>query len=166
MLICMITQVVLWLHVRFSELKQLNKKLTKANKTVSEKLSTYETVHSDPSIELISEDHSENLSLISSTIFLLKSADNYVEISFTEGETFHKKLIRNTLKSIEYQLKPYPNFIRCHRSFIININHIERMARSDNKYWLLLKGFDKPVPVSRQYLLSIKENLSLRDKLN
>ena len=76
-----------------------------------------------------------------------------------EGDNYKKKLIRNTLKNIELQIKQYSNFLRCHRICIVNLHYIEKLVRYNNNHWLSIKGFEEPVPVSRQYLLKIKEAL-------
>lgn len=159
LLICMITQVVLWLFIRFNELKQINKQLLKANKLATEKLNKYENANLNRTIEFVSEDRSENLHLAVSTIVHLQAADNYVEIIFKKGDEFQRVMIRNTLKNVEFQLKLYPDFVRCHRSCIVNIKHVDKLLRNDNKYWLLLIGIEKPIPVSRQYKLKVKELL-------
>ncbi|HEY3389606.1 MAG TPA: LytTR family transcriptional regulator DNA-binding domain-containing protein, partial [Prolixibacteraceae bacterium] len=61
------------------------------------------------------------------------------------------------LKNIEQQLKPYPNFIRCHRICIVNTYYIEKLNRKFSNYWLTIKGSEELIPVSRQYLLKLKE---------
>jgi DNA-binding LytR/AlgR family response regulator len=91
-------------------------------------------------------------------IALIKSADNYVEIVFLETNNFKKKLLRNTLKHIEQQLKPHSNFIRCHRICIVNTKYIEKLTKNYNNHWIIIKGYDEQIPVSRQYLLKLKES--------
>ena len=111
------------------------------------------------SIDFISENSSENFSLPVAEVAYIKSADNYVEIVYKEGETYKKKLIRNTLKNIESQIKQYSNFLRCHRTSIVNIHFIGRLSRDRNNHWVIIKGVEEQVPVSRQYLLKLKEAL-------
>jgi DNA-binding LytR/AlgR family response regulator len=82
-----------------------------------------------------------------------------VEIVYKEGESCKKKLIRNTLRNIETQIKQYTNFIRCHRTCIVNVHFIERLDRDSNNHWLIIRGFDETIPVSRQFLLKVKEAL-------
>lgn len=110
-------------------------------------------------IELVSENRSEKLSLESGELILVKSAENYVEIQYLAGGTGTKKLLRATFKNIEDQLKPFSQMIRCHRTYIINMDHIIKMHREYGRIYLKMNGIEEDVPVSRQYLLGIKNAL-------
>jgi DNA-binding LytR/AlgR family response regulator len=158
-LICLVPPIVLGLYDMMKELKQQNELLVVERKIVQKQIEKYEEDNLNKSIEFISENSSENLSLLVSEIALIKSADNYVEIVFREEENFKKKLIRNTLKNIELQIKQYSNFLRCHRICIVNLHYIEKLVRRDHNHWVIIKGSDEKVPVSRQYLLKLKEAL-------
>jgi DNA-binding LytR/AlgR family response regulator len=82
-----------------------------------------------------------------------------VEIFYEEEDELKRKMLRNTLKNIEYQLNYLPGFLRSHRTSIVNIDHAEDLKRKYNSYYLDLHKIDEPVPVSRQYLVRIKEAL-------
>jgi DNA-binding LytR/AlgR family response regulator len=158
-LICLTPPIILGLYDMVKDLKQQNELLVVERKIVQKQIEKYEEDILNKSIEFISENSSENLSLLVSEITMIKSADNYVEIVYKEADGFKKKLIRNTLKNIELQIKQYSNFLRCHRICIVNLHYIEKLVRSDHNHWLIIKGFDEKVPVSRQYLLKLKEAL-------
>jgi DNA-binding LytR/AlgR family response regulator len=158
-LICMTPPLVLGIFDLIQELKQQNELLIVERKIIQKQIEKYEEDILNKSIEFISENSSENLNLNISEVAYIKSADNYVEIVFKEGDGFKKKLIRNTMKNIELQIKQYSNFIRCHRICIVNLHFIEKLNRNDHNHWLTIKGFDEQVPVSRQYLLKLKEAL-------
>jgi len=151
--------VVLSLYDTITELKLQNESLILEKKIIQKQVEKYEEDYLNKSIEFISENISENFSLPIAEVVLIKSADNYVEILYTEGDVIKKKLIRNTLKNIEQQIKPYSNFIRCHRICIVNTHFIEKLNRSYNSHWLAIKGYSEQIPVSRQYLLKFKETL-------
>ena len=99
------------------------------------------------------------LTLFIAEIILIQSADNYVEIVYMEGENLKKKLIRNTLKNVELQIKQYSNFIRCHRTCIVNMHYIEKLNQDYSSHWITIKGYQERIPVSRQYLLKLREAL-------
>ena len=155
--ICLAVPVIVGLHDSYREMRDHNEVLISERKEVQKKIEKYEEDILNKTIEFASENVSENLSLLIGEVAFIKSADNYVEIVYKEGETFRKKLIRNTLKNIESQLKQYTNFIRCHRICIVNVHYIERLNRSSNNFWLTIKDFDEQIPVSRQYLLKVKD---------
>lgn len=156
-LICLIPPVTLRYYDEIKALRQRNESLILEKETILKKIEQYEEDYLNKSIEFNSEYSKENLTLLVSDIVLIKSADNYVEILFREGDNFKNKLIRNTLKNIEQQIKPYSNFIRCHRICIVNTYYIEKLNRKFNNHWLTIKGYHEKIPVSRQYLLKIKE---------
>lgn len=158
-LICLFPPVSLALFDEIRELKQQNEFLKMEQEKINKEIQKYEHDYLNKSIVFNSENSTENLTLLISDVTLIKSADNYVEIEFVEDKLLKKKLIRNTLKNIEQQVKPYPNFIRCHRICIVNIHYIDKLNRKFNNYWLTMKGSDEEIPVSRQYLLKLKEVL-------
>jgi len=54
---------------------------------------------------------------------------------------------------------PEKDFIRIHRSTIINMNFVEKVERGANySYILFLKNINVPIPISRRYASKIKEN--------
>ena len=108
-----------------------------------------------------SDNKSEIFKADLNSLILIKSANNYIEVFWQKDDKVHKKLIRNTMRSIENQLKSYPSFIRCHRTSLVNKNFIEKKVSGSKGLQIKLKGIDKLVPVSRQYSLKIKEQTSI-----
>jgi DNA-binding LytR/AlgR family response regulator len=156
-LICLVPPLSLSIFDLINELRQQNELLIVEKKIIQKQVEEYEEDILNKSIEFVSDNNSENFTLLIAEVAYIKSADNYVEIAFKEGESYKKKLIRNTLKNLELQIKQYSNFIRCHRICIVNLHYIEKLTRSNNNHWLTIKGFDEQLPVSRQYLLKLKE---------
>ncbi len=156
-LISLVLPISLWLHDLIKDLKKQNAVLRKELKIFEGKVEKYEEDYLSKPIEFTSDTSSENLNLLIADVAFIKSADNYVEIVFKEGDILKSKLIRNTLKNIEHQLKPYSNFIRCHRICIVNSHYIEKLNKDFSSHWLSIKGYDERIPVSRQYLLKLKE---------
>jgi DNA-binding LytR/AlgR family response regulator len=158
-LICLIPPVALRLYDNTRDLRQQNESLISEKKILQKQVEKYEEDNLNKSIEFISETESENLTLLIAEVVFIQSADNYVEIVYKEGDNFRKKLIRNTLKNIELQIKQYSNFIRCHRICIVNMHYIEKLNQSYGNHWITIKGYHEKIPVSRQYLLKLKEAL-------
>ena len=158
-LICLAPPVVLWQYDKVTELMDENELLRQEKDLIQVKVDQFEEDFLNKSITLISENATENLSVQIADIAFVKSADNYVEIAWKEGDVIRKKLLRNTLRNIEQQVKSYSNFIRCHRTCIINTRFIEKLERNYSNYWLILKGYAERIPVSRQYLLKLKESI-------
>lgn len=158
-LICLLPPVITGIHDKLLRLREKNEALLLSEEILQKKIVTYERDESNESIELYSENKSEKLSLLSSDVLFIKSADNYAEIHYTDGDQVKKRLLRNTLKNIELQIQEFPNFIRCHRISIVNVHKIERLVGNCNTHALIIKGIDEQLPVSRSYLLKVKETL-------
>jgi DNA-binding LytR/AlgR family response regulator len=55
-----------------------------------------------------------------------------------------------------------PDFLQCHRSYLINTAFVERIEQwFNNTYMLILSGTDEKVPVSRGRMKEFKERLNL-----
>jgi DNA-binding LytR/AlgR family response regulator len=158
-LTCLAPPVALKLYDVNKELIQQNESLISERKTIQKQVEKYEEDNLNKSIEFISETGTENLTLLIAEVVFIQSADNYVEIAYMDGDNFKKMLIRNTLKNIELQIKQYSNFIRCHRTCIVNMHYIEKLNQNYSSHWITLKGYHEKIPVSRQYLLKLKETL-------
>lgn len=158
-LICMSCAVVLYFRRTYSQTQSRYRNLLIENKVLHNKLNQLSDTFSSKYVELISENISDNFRIQLSSIVFLKSADNYVEVSYLEGEELRKKLLRTTLKNLEQQLKEYGIFIRTHRTCIVNAQYIERIQKKLNSIWLILSETKELIPVSRQYLMSVKDML-------
>lgn len=129
-----------------------NKKLTTLISDSEERVKAVEVISS--------ENKSEIIKLQINDLVLIKSADNYIEILYKENEKIQQKLIRNTLKNIEAQLKEYSDIIRCHRTYIVNKKYVRDFTRGYTGYRLKLSDYNEEIPVSRQYLLTVKDAIT------
>lgn len=157
--ICMAPPVLIIMYERVMNLKKFLTNLLQEKTVLLKQLEKYEENYSVKSIEFLSENGTDTINLLIADVAFILSADNYVEIVFKEDDAFKKRLIRNTMKGIEQQLKPYVNFIRCHRICIVNTHYIEKLYKSKDHHWIMIKGWDEKIPVSRQHLLKLKESL-------
>jgi DNA-binding LytR/AlgR family response regulator len=164
LIIGMIPTVSLWMHDSYIELLHRNKSLVREKEQIQEKVELYADEFQNKTVEFLSEYKDENLKLNASDVILIKSANNYVEIVFHSGDTVKKQLIRNTLRNIEQILKPYSFFVRCHRICIVNTLFVEKINKKFNNIWVDIIGYDEQIPVSRQYLLKLQENIPGRDE--
>jgi DNA-binding LytR/AlgR family response regulator len=110
-------------------------------------------------IEFESENKSDYLQLPLQQIILIKSANNYIEVIYNQENKTRKKLIRNTLKNTEKQFAKYPSMLRCHRSYIVNKNYIQKVKKGSDGLILVLFDYPQEIHVSRQYILVVKEAL-------
>jgi two-component system, LytTR family, response regulator len=88
-----------------------------------------------------------------SSISFIEPVGNYSKIVTTEGRHC---LVLKTLKQWQEEL-PDNNFVRIHRSSIVNIEQVERIEKkSDTLRRAYLKNVPEPLEVSRRYAKNLK----------
>jgi hypothetical protein len=97
------------------------------------------------------------------SVVTIKTADGWIPMPFSQVvylEAKEKKTYvygeelsgthKNALQEFEYLL-PKENFIRCHRSFIVNVNHIKMIYPDTHSTFVLSMDNGDRVPVSQSY---------------
>lgn len=85
-------------------------------------------------------------------LLCLKSESNYIAIFFLQNEKVEKKLIRSNLKKLSNELKIFPNLLRIHRSYMVNLENITSIQRKKGSYQIELAQLpDMPLTVSEKY---------------
>ena len=87
-------------------------------------------------------------------ISFLEAQDDYVMIYTNDG----KYLKQQTMKYFEKHLDP-EQFVRVHRSYIVNVTNIERIEPYEKSNYILILKDGNKVPVSRSGMQVLKENL-------
>lgn len=105
-------------------------------------------------IWLESEVGNERLGVKLAQLLYLEAQDNYVAVYHLEEERVRKTLLRTTLKKLETHLSALP-LIRCHRSYIVNLQQVEKARGNSRRLQLQLAGGRTLVPVSRSFSESV-----------
>lgn len=124
---------------------ELNIKLQE-NKSIQDKL-----------VHFLSDYQKDNLSIKVSLILFVRSANNYIEVFWKEGQTVKSQMVRFSLIKAEEILNEYKFIFKCHRSYLANINYIDKIEGSSQGYRLFFEKVDFPVPVSKIYVNKLKE---------
>ena len=104
--------------------------------------------HAKSNVVTIYSETRETLDLALSELLYVEASDNYSTVYWKNAQGVEKKMLRINLKNMESQLDNY-FAIRCHRSFIVNINAIDHVTGNANGYKLGIKDTNFSVPVSR-----------------
>ena len=83
-------------------------------------------------------------------ISYIQSWGNYLKVFIRHQDV---KIVRKTIKTLESEL-PADQFLRIHKSYIININHI--IAIEGN----LIKFDDQQLPIGKSYLVNVKKTIT------
>lgn len=130
----------------------------KNNESHAKDLNTHivPTQNNNTFLRLASSNEKQIIELPNQEILYFESMQNYVAVYFYQNQQIEKELIRNTLKNIELQVQN-SNLLRCHRSFMVNPNQVEKVEGNAQGLKLKLRHLDDvQIPVSRKYIPEIR----------
>lgn len=92
-------------------------------------------------------------------LLCIHSDGNYTEVFVLDQGKVVKTLLRCPLSLISQQLKKNPYIQQCHRSYIVNFAHVNRVSGNARDYNLHLDSLDFHIPVSRQFPKEILKSI-------
>ena len=123
----------------------INRKLEE-NKSIEEKL-----------VHFKSDYVKDNLSIKVSLLLFIRAANNYIEVFWKEGDRPKSQMIRTSLLKVEELLKEHKFIFKCHRSYMVNINFIDKIEGNIQGYKLFFENLDFSIPVSKNFANKLKE---------
>lgn len=84
-------------------------------------------------------------------IVYLKSDDNYTHVYLSNHKDY---MIKRTMKSFREDL-PEPDFYQCHKSYLVNMKHIDELKRN-KKGWKVMLSYSFEAEVSRRKLAGFR----------
>lgn len=128
------------------ELKELRKQIERD-----------ETVLQKAYIQILDEKGEMRLSVRRENLVLIESADNYVCVHYLNGDKIKKTMVRNTLGRVAEHLNG-SRIVRCHRSYMINLDHAKVMHRDKEGVFIELGIEGVPdIPISRTYADNVRD---------
>lgn len=103
-----------------------------------------------PPLSLTADNEKESITLPPTDLFFIESSDNYCTVVYRHKGQTDKVLLRSSLSRLEKQIQR-PAIVRCHRSYVVNLDQVERVTGNAQGYKLHLAGGLFTVPVARQY---------------
>ena len=131
-----------------SHVKLLNGINTKLNENKS---------NDDQLVHFKSDYTKDSLSIKVNLLLFIRAANNYIEIFWKENEHIKSQLVRTSLKKAEDILTEYKFIFKCHRSYLINTNFIDKVEGSIQGYKLFFEKIDFSIPVSKNFAYKLKE---------
>lgn len=161
-----------------AELPDQSVSLVPSEPWLRERVSTVRTNNSLGSLlTLVADNEKDTLILRPDALLFIESSENYCTVVYLKNdmvgrEQFVKSLFRSSLSRLEIQIngepdpgtpERHPHFVRCHRSFVVNLNRVERVTGNAQGYKLHLLSGQFQVPVARRFNDSLVSQLkSLR----
>jgi DNA-binding LytR/AlgR family response regulator len=100
-------------------------------------------------IVLAGDYHNEKVEVYTDDLYIITSASNYIKLFHLQKEKLVYSIIRSTIKKAEAAVLDHPNFFKCHRAFIINLDKVIHVEGNAQGYKVRIEGHDELIPVSR-----------------
>lgn len=111
-------------------------------------------------INLYDNNGTLRLTLNIDSLYYLKSEDNYIKVYYKHNDKIVSYMLRCRTRSVEESLAG-TCMVRCHRSFIVNINKISVMEDDRRMHYLSLDDDSiRRIPVSKSYYESLVAKLN------
>lgn len=92
------------------------------------------------------------ISVMIENLLYIDSADNYATIHYLNKSKVSQYLIRNSLKWMEENLTKETPLVRCHRSYIVNLDKVKVLRKTKTGIYIELDAENTPdIPVSKTY---------------
>lgn len=111
-------------------------------------------------LTLVADNEKDTLRFRPNTLLFIESSDNYCTVVHLKSNPAGpdqpvKPLLRSSLSRLEAQIAGgadrHPHLVRCHRSYVVNLDRVERVTGNAQGYKLHLLGGQFQVPVARRF---------------
>ena len=135
---------------------QLKAKKTHVAEAEQLEMEPLKVIDSPTPLIISSQNKKHQIQLFAHQFYFAEAMQNYVNLYYLEEEKMKKEIIRNTIINIEKSLLG-TNIIHCHRSYLVNVDQVEKVEGNAQGLRLILKELDDiMVPVSRKYIVTLK----------
>jgi DNA-binding LytR/AlgR family response regulator len=144
---------ILWLYFSWRDKKELLEKMSKIENestTVRRYLIAFPDEKGDLKISLDLEH-----------LLYVDSSENYATIHYMNKSKLSHFLIRNSLKWMDENLTKETPLVRCHRSYIVNLDKVKVLRKTKDGIFLEMDAVNTPdIPVSKTYYQHVMDKFS------
>jgi hypothetical protein len=152
-LVLLLPYAILWLYFSWRDKNNLLEKLAKAEPGVE--------VAKKNLVAFPDEKGELKISIMLENLLYVDSADNYATIHYLNKSKLSHYLIRNSLKWMEENLTKDSPLVRCHRSYIVNLDKVKVLRKTKEGILLELDTDSTPdIPVSKTYYERVMSKFS------
>ncbi|WP_347173066.1 LytR/AlgR family response regulator transcription factor [Polaribacter uvawellassae] len=102
-------------------------------------------------VTICSDNQKEKIVFKVDDLVYISSQGNYASFFIRKNTDLKEKILRVTLTKIDEELQDYSKIIRCHKSYIINVNFITDINGNARGYLLKSDIIPFDIPVSRSF---------------
>lgn len=128
---------------------------SRQNQQVADDINQQRQQHPSPQpstqLKILSESPKDYLEIAAQNFLFAKSEGNYVKCFYQQNDQVTTKLLRTSLKKVEEQLIDSDTFIRCHRSYLVNKQQIQKVSGNARSYSLHFANCETTAAVSRNF---------------
>ncbi|WP_422104209.1 LytR/AlgR family response regulator transcription factor [Winogradskyella sp.] len=128
------------------------------NNQLREKLHKLTPIDTEQTIELILE--KKLVAFKRSELNFIKSEGNYISLYLASDKSFTPALYRARMKETQEALSAFPEFFRCHRSYLVNLNRIESTHGNSQGLFIKVFGEETKIPVARPKIRFLKARIA------
>lgn len=152
-LVLLLPYSILWLYFSWRDKNNLLEKLAQAEPNVE--------VAKKNLVAFPDEKGELKISIMLENLLYVDSADNYATIHYLNKSKLSHYLIRNSLKWMEEHLTKDSPLVRCHRSYIVNLDKVKVLRKTKEGIFLELDTDNTPdIPVSKTYYERVMSKFS------
>ncbi len=101
------------------------------------------------------------ISIAQENVLYIESSDNYITIHYLNKSQITGFLLRNSLKWMDEHLSSDSPMVRCHRSYIVNLDRVKVLRKTKDGIFLELDALQTPdIPVSKTYYEKVMKKFS------
>jgi len=143
-MILLLPYAILWLYFSWRDKNSLLQKMTHEDQTPETQRKNL--------IAFPDEKGEVRITIMLENLLYIESADNYVTIHYLNKSKLSHFLIRNSLKWMDENLTKKSQLVRCHRSYIVNLDKVKVLRKNKGGIFMELDAIDTPdIPVSNSY---------------
>lgn len=152
-LVLLLPYSILWLYFSWRDKNNLLEKISHEDKNLD--------VPMKKLIAFPDEKGELKISIKLENLLFVDSADNYATIYYLNKSKLSHFLIRNSLKWMDENLTNNSPLVRCHRSFIVNLDKVKVLRKTKEGIYLELEAENTPdIPVSKTYYERVMNKFS------
>jgi hypothetical protein len=129
--------------------------------SISERLPEPKEIQKDKPVQIATELKSDDFIFEVNDFLYAESEGNYLDLYFMKNDEVIKLVKRITLKGLESQLSDFKFIVKTHRSVILNLNAVEKVAGNAQGYKVKLKNYPTTIPVSRGFISTFENALTI-----
>jgi hypothetical protein len=101
------------------------------------------------------------ISILLDNLIFIEASDNYATIHYVNKGRIATYLIRNSLKHFDENLTKETPLVRCHRSFIVNLDKVKVLKKTKTGIFFEFDAPNAPeMPISKTYYEKVMEKFS------